>query len=135
VEKVRLKKDQLLKILHNNREIHAQQYTDAVEGFYATVREKLGELHSRLESKELVAYHMNEVPPESHVKDYDRAIKKLEMTLDTEIELADHEFAQYVENTGWDWSHHWQMSNSKYVAVSAAMKAPNNASARPALKR
>jgi hypothetical protein len=134
VEKVRLKKDQLLKILRDNREVHAQQYADAVEGFYATVLEKLRELHSRLEARELVSYHINEVPPESHVKDYDRAIKKLEMTLDTEIELSDHEFARYVENTSWDWSNHWEMSNSKYVAMSAAMKVPNSA-ARPAARR
>ncbi len=48
-------------------------------------------------------------------KEYDRVIKMLEMSVDTQIELSSSEFQNYVMDD-WAWSDNAKLSNSTYTA-------------------
>ncbi len=51
--------------------------------------------------------------PQSFVKEYDYAIKMLEMSASEEVLLTGHDFAQLVMDD-WSWRNSWRLTASKY---------------------
>jgi hypothetical protein len=117
---VRMRKSDLKEKLLANREAHIKQYAEAKVGFYLAVEESLDKSRNALNAQKdagtVANVLFNEIAPESHLKEYDRALHKLELSVDDVIELSDQDFQQYVQNE-WNWSARWEMSNSKYVAM------------------
>ena len=48
------------------------------------------------------------------VKDYDRAIGMLEMSIDNEVEITSLEFQHYIQDD-WGWKNSFLLSNTKYL--------------------
>ena len=55
--------------------------------------------------------------PINQIKEYDRAIKMLEMSVDNDITLSEQEFAEYVLDD-WHWKNQFTLTNSAYLAHS-----------------
>ena len=115
MRKVTVKQDQLLEILRENREKHKADYEDAYKGYLETCKEKLAELLVKFEQGEIETMQWREIPPQSQVKDYDRVIRMLELSVDDEIELTAEEFSNFVQDD-WHWKESWTISNSNYMA-------------------
>ena len=120
MRKVTIKQDDLLEILRENRETHKTDYEDAYKGYLETCKEKLQELLDGFENGEFETVHWTEFPPQSQVKDYDRVIRMLELSVDDEIELTAEEFANYVQDD-WHWKEAWALTNSSYMAKTRAI--------------
>ncbi len=62
-------------------------------------------------------------PPIDQTKEYDRAVRMLELAVDENIELTEQQFANYVMDE-WQWSQHFMAMNSLYSlrAASKLMK-------------
>lgn len=58
------------------------------------------------------------VEPQDQTRDYDRAIRMMEMSQDEVVELEEHDFAQYVLDD-WSWKRQFLLSNSNYSATAA----------------
>ena len=114
MKKVTVKQDELLGILRENRETHKTDYEDAYKGYLETCGEKLMELLEEFKAGEREIVQWTEFPPQSQVKDYDRVIRMLELSVDSEIELAADEFANFVQDD-WHWKDNWTISNSAYL--------------------
>lgn len=54
--------------------------------------------------------------PEDHTDEFDTALQMLEWSTDEEIELAQHEFMQYVENN-WGWARSFAANTASYLAT------------------
>ena len=114
---VKVNKAELAKILEGNRAKHKDEYKDAFEGYVKTAIEKLEENLAKFKDGEITKLRWNEQPPTSNVKDYDRVIQMLEMSVDAEIELTSEEFQNFVQDD-WHWKESWRLSNSKYMTAS-----------------
>jgi len=100
---INVNKDELLTILKENRSQHQHLYVEAVNGFHEEVRERLEEALRLASSDEKYITNLDLTSPQSHIKDYDRVIGMLELATETEIELNNNEYDQYV-NDEWHWA-------------------------------
>lgn len=58
-------------------------------------------------------------PPDDHMKDYDRAVRMLEMSVDPVIDIDGEAFARLVDDD-WEWKQSWLFKNSSYSSTIAA---------------
>ena len=114
MKQVTVKQNELLEILRENRETHKTDYEDAYAGYLETCAETLAEMLKGFKAGNLEIVQWTEFPPQSQVKDYDRVIRMLELSVDSEIELAADEFANFVQDD-WHWKENWILSNSNYI--------------------
>lgn len=101
MDKVVVNRDELLNTLKKNREEHAADYAEAVTGYQKVAIKKMRK-HLKLAKTGEVIQCLNLIVPQDHTSDYDRAIKMLEMSVDTEIVLTEHDFKQLVLDD-WQW--------------------------------
>ena len=111
---VRVSKGQLLEKIRACRAQHVRDHAEALMGYQLKV---VSELAAALkEAKDGMRYKVVfALPvPESRVKDYDRVIAMLEMSLDDTLELPASEFARYVLDE-WEWSNAFQHTKALYA--------------------
>jgi hypothetical protein len=121
METIKVKKDELLQIVKDNRKKHKTEYAESIRAY----RVKAGDLFARelekIISGEKFVTSISIQKPESHIKDYDLVIQMLKMSVDDVIEMGQYEFNQYV-NDDWSWKQTFSSSvysNSRYNDVSA----------------
>lgn len=120
MKKVTVKQNELLEILRENRDKHEADYKDAYAGYLETCAETLENLLKEFKAGDRETVQWTEFPPQTQVKDYDRVIRMLELSVDSEIELAADEFANFVQDD-WHWKDSWVMSNSAYIGKTRAL--------------
>lgn len=117
MDRIRVKKNELLEILHKNRKEHRNTFLDAQKVYRKLVIEKLDA--KLAQAREGGQIHLREltmiVEPQDHTRDYDRAIGMLEMSVEHEVSLSEHEYRTYVEDN-WEWTRNWALSNSAYTS-------------------
>ena len=107
----------LLETLKKNRATHIAEHAEAVKGY----REKcITRMRENLTAAEaggdpIVNLH-GCYKPETHEKDYDRAISMLKWGVATEVELTVNEFEQYV-NDEWQWQTNFKFVNSMCLST------------------
>lgn len=111
---VKVKRDDLLAKVRENREQHHSLYLKAEAGYREEAINRLkGMLKDAREGKEIRrSIELDE--PENHTDDYDRVIAMLEMSSDETIELLAHEFDHYVRDN-WAWKASAMMKASAYL--------------------
>ena len=87
---IKVKKADLLMKVKRNRAIHEEVHTEAVKGWEVSYREKLKKEIEKKEFKEAMHFPAK---PNNYLREYDGAIAQLEMSVDKEIELNQHEFS------------------------------------------
>jgi len=116
-------KESLLEGLRASLKQHQEEYVAAREGFRLEAIEQLEDLQTEIEDNpdtfEIPRELQRLEPPESHVKDYERAIKMLESNVNETIKLTGEQYAAYV-NGEWEWRRGWELSNRKFVIKSTA---------------
>lgn len=124
---VTVKKGELIEVLRKNREAHAGAYAEARGGYLVTVKEWLAEraaeVDEALEIPEIATPRpvCPHIAPENHTADYDRCLRMLEMSVDDEVELDEHQFRNIVLDE-WSWSEQFAYSNSIYASKRVDVK-------------
>lgn len=113
MEKTRIAKDKLLTVLRKNKEEHRSVFLEALEGYKKEVIKTLEDRLMDAKSGKKVNVFIALKEPVDQTKDYDRIIKMLEMSIDTTIELSEHEFSQYVLDD-WSWKNQFISTNATY---------------------
>lgn len=116
---VNMDREKLLEIVRENLVKHMAQYEEAVVDYMALVLKitqhnvkvaKTGDMAEFKNFKSLPA------APVSYKDSYNRAIRMLELSVDTIIELEEHIFNQLVLDE-WDWKHQFVGATMSYKAA------------------
>lgn len=106
----------LLTHLKANRENHINDYAELMVEYRKAVVEALSFKLKIAKKEEDVHHTIDVIRPVDYTESYDTAITQLEWTVDTEVDLDQHEFAQYVENK-WSWSNMFTQTRMAYGKV------------------
>jgi len=112
---IRVDKDKLLEVLSFNRGEHRAIFEAATLAYREAAIAALDRRIQELRDGKPVTMTFGLVVPEDHTDDYDRVIGMLEMSLDNEVDLPEHEYTQFVDDD-WSWKRQWQASTASYVA-------------------
>ncbi len=97
--------NELIGIVVENRSKHIQDYNVAMDRFYVAANSALYDRLAQITREEIKDLRFDLPVPESHVDDYDRVVRMLEMTRDAGQEtvvLNEGEQESYVmDNWGW----------------------------------
>lgn len=117
MQSIKVSKTKLIEILNKNRSEHRDIFLAAQNQYRKVVIEVLDEqLQLARDGKPFVlAIIVQLVSPEDHTREYDRAIRMLELSLDETVTLSEAEFMNLVQDI-WNWSRSWAASNSTYVS-------------------
>lgn len=104
LDKVKVKKEELLQTMTANREAHKEtiesllvQRNREARAYFADLAERL-ENDETLQAKENIKFPL----PKNNTASYDRAIKMVEMSVEDEIELTESQFDKLVMDN-WEW--------------------------------
>lgn len=115
MDKVRVKKADALSILKKNRAEHRDIFLEAVEGYKKQAVEMLEHHIDEIKNGKVVTVAVSIPRPVDYTKEYDCAIKMLEMSVDEEIDFNQQAFQQYIMDD-WSWKRQFITSNSFYSA-------------------
>lgn len=113
---VKMNKDELLKIVRENKIKHVKEYEEAVGDYKALVYKIASDNLVLARTEDLDKFkEIKSLPsaPRSYQNDYTRAIRMLELSVDTVIELEDDVFNQLVLDE-WVWKQSFTTSNVMY---------------------
>ena len=119
---VKVKRDELLVKVRDNRVKHVAEYEEAVSGYKQAAVEAIDRAMEQLKGRvknlragevlALDAVMFNLAVPRNHAKDYDQVIMMLEMSVDEHLTIKSDEFACYVMDD-WAWKQDFlQVSNT-----------------------
>lgn len=112
MQRVTVKKADLLKTLELNMAKHGDEFEEAWENYRKAA---IHELEQRLDAvKEGKPFKLwfNLTAPENHTDDYVRAIEMLDWEIEDEVELTQADFTQFIKDD-WGWKSHFiETSNS-----------------------
>lgn len=121
---VKVKRDELLAVLRENRERHIREYKAACVGYREVALARLEQSFqearqavNRLKEGQTVAvvgFRISLSVPENYEKAYDQIIRMMEMSVDTEILLTASQFACFVMDD-WEWKEEWAASIAQYI--------------------
>jgi len=114
---INVDKNELIKILKENKDKHEKLYDEAVIGYRAEVCEKLEDALRKASCGEKYITNLEMSVPQHYLKDYDRIIGMLELATEKEIELNSGEYDQYV-NDEWHWAGTTKSINTMYASKS-----------------
>jgi len=116
---VKIEKKKLLNIVRENREKHIKEFEESVVDYKAGAI-KLAKEHAELAASGDLAKiaKIKAMPgaPLSHEKEYDRAIRMLELSVEKEIEVEEDIFNQLVLDE-WAWKNQFIASASLYKSM------------------
>lgn len=114
MKSVSVKKDVVMEHVKKNRDLHMQEYAEAVAGYIAKAKLLLQQRIVELDANKLVDLNFDGVMPPTHHRDeYDRVIAMLEVSVDDVIDLSNSEFGQYMMDQ-WHWTDHFKSSTLMY---------------------
>jgi hypothetical protein len=105
---------ELLKIIKKNREAHREIFEKALEGYRKACIAELESMLADARAKKRIRRAIHLVEPMDQTKEYDRIISMLKLTSDTEIELDQSDYANYVLDD-WHWKEQFTMSTAGYM--------------------
>jgi hypothetical protein len=118
MNEVTVSKEKLLSTLRENKAKHVEIYTDAVEGVRVEYRKLLEKEIKKLDDNKTVKAYVQIDMPTSHEEQYQDVIEMLEMSVDDEVTLSKHEFANYVQDK-------WISASEKNMLRTYALSSSN----------
>jgi len=119
MNKVNVKKADLLEKLKLNRGNHHNIFLEAQEGYRKAVIAELDRMLEDARKGRKIRRHISLPEPHDHTKDYDVAIKMVEMSVDESICLSMHDFQNFVLDV-WDWSESFSSTSMSYSSSSSS---------------
>lgn len=115
-----IQKEVLISILKTNLEDHKKIYEEAKVGFLEKAAEQLAKTTKNFQNNDgTKSVYINMAAPTNNIKEYERAIRMLELTQDTVIELEEFEFNQLVMDD-WGWKKKFLVDNASYSLTAAS---------------
>ena len=122
---VNVSRDELLKKLKANLEVHRKEYQEALIEYHTRLQEDLRLALKKVGNvqniQDLEHFHFHIPFPQNHEKDYEEVIEMLEMSVDATINLDSESFKAYIKNE-WNWQHHFLDSKAAYAVVGSSFK-------------
>lgn len=116
MEKVKVKKNELITKLTENRKKHKELVEKAKTGYIKTIKYQLEKLMEEVKQNKIInlrdLYKYDQ--PVDKTAEYDTALEMLEMSVEDEITLTHREFQHFVQDK-WDWSDQVLASNTRYL--------------------
>lgn len=119
MENVKVDKKAALTELRKNRDAHRAIFLEALAGYKAQALEILEKHIADIKEGKIHRVSVSLPQPEEHTKDYDKAIKMLEMSVDKTIEIDEQSFTCYIMDD-WSWKRQFLTSNSSYSNMALA---------------
>lgn len=110
---VKVNRTELLVRIKTNRDEHRKLFLKAQEGYRAAIIEELDRMLQEARDGKEIRRHISLPEPQDHTLDYDRVIDMLQMSQDNIIEIADHEFDQFVRDN-WSWKGAFDTTSAMY---------------------
>lgn len=110
---VKVEKSKLLEVVRANRENHKKIFTEAQENYRTAVIAELDRMLAEAKSGARIRRAVSLVEPIDQTREYDSAIRMLEMSTDDVIELTTSQFNNLVLDD-WSWRHQFLASNRLY---------------------
>lgn len=104
--KIIANKEEVLATIRKNAEQHKKIFEEATEGYLKKIKKELLKHLERAENKEVYNIFIRHTPPENHLKQYERAVKMLEMHNGETIELGDEQVETLILDN-WKWKNHF----------------------------
>ena len=114
MQNINVKKNELFNTLTQNREDHLATYTKAVIGFREAVTIRLKKMLEDVEKGKKVEQYVGLIEPVSNVKEYDKAIRMVYMSVDDTIALSEEDFEKYILDE-WHWKNAFKASTMHYT--------------------
>src|SRR5207244_12882206 len=92
----KVKREELLTKVRSNRDAHRELFLKAQEGYRKLIIEELERMLADAREGRAIQRSVTLTEPSNHVKDYDRVITMLEMSVDETITLEAQDFDRYV---------------------------------------
>jgi len=108
-----VKRVALIECIKKNMVEHQSIVEEATAGYREKVIAALEAKLEEVRSEKKVELNFQLTPPSSHMKDYSRVLKMLEMDTKELITLSEEQFACYVMDE-WDWKHNFMHVNARY---------------------
>ena len=99
---VTVKRLDLLTRIKKNRDAHRDLFLKAQKGYRKAVIKELDQMLQDAKEGKPIRRAIQLPEPEDHTADYDRIIDMLEMSIHSTLQIAEHEFDQYVRDN-WAW--------------------------------
>jgi len=115
---IKMNRLQLLGLVQENKTKHVAEFLEAVEDYKKLVLEITQGNAKLAKTGDLAQFKkMKGVPtaPNSYEKDYSRAIRMLELSVEEIIEVEEDVFNQLVLDE-WHWKHSFSVTNTMYKA-------------------
>lgn len=114
MELVKIQKSALLKTLKKNRKVHRGIFLEAQDGYREKVIDVLDKALKDAREGRSIKIYFQLTAPVDQTSDYDRAIKMIEMSVDENIEISEHDFSCYILDD-WSWKQNFLTSNTMYL--------------------
>lgn len=113
MQTVKIDRIKLLEKIKVNRQLHVDDYANAVTKYRKVAIEKLTKMLQSATNGGDIGTSTYLTVPVTKLAEYDRVITMLEMSIDDNIDLTSREFDSYVLDN-WDWKHNALLANSTY---------------------
>ncbi len=113
MDAVNIKRTELLATLKKNRASHRKIFLEAQDGYRKLAIAELDEYLREAKAGKRIRRGLTLVEPVDQTKEYDRAIRMLEMSVDKVVSLSDTDFQCYVMDE-WRWKGQFEASNIGY---------------------
>ena len=117
---VKITKEELLSTIIKNRESHRKIFDEAIVGYREQAIKELDAMLAEAKEGKRIRRAVSLIEPIDQTREYDKAIKMLQMSVDDVIELDEHQFSQYVLDD-WGWKKSFLHSNRGYSATAALL--------------
>ena len=112
---VKIKKEELLATIKANRTKHKEIVDEAFAKYREMAIAELDSMIKEAKAGKRIRRSVDLVEPVDQTKEYNSAIRKLEMSVEDVIELDEYEFESLIMDN-WRWKNQWSASNSLYSA-------------------
>ena len=119
MKSIKINKNELLKIVRENKDKHVKEYNESVEDYKAAavkVAKEHVELANTGDLTKIAKIKAMPSAPTSYEKEYDRAIRMLELSVEDVIDLESDVFNQLVLDE-WIWKHQFVASARLYKSL------------------
>lgn len=113
---VKVNKVELLDIVRANKEKHTREYLEAVEDFKKAainIAEHNLKLAQTADTEQIAKFKALPSKPVSYEDSYSRAIRMLELSVESVIEVEEQIFNQLVLDE-WQWKHNFAATSASY---------------------
>ena len=118
---VKVKRDDLLKRIEENRAQHKSVVEEALVNYRIAVIKELDAMLDEAKKGKKIRRQVRLVEPQDHTADYDRVIDMLTMSTEDVIELDGQSFARYVRDE-WEWFGQFADSSRSYTRSADAAR-------------